>query len=400
MTASYFSELQPSTRLLLGPGPSSVHPRVLQAMTLPVMGHLDPDFFQVMNDIGDMLREVYHTDNVMTMPVSATGTGAMETACANILEPGDTMVVCRNGYFGIRLGNIAERCGAVVHEVDSPWGQPVDPQALSDELDKHPRVKAVGVVHAETSTGVLTPLPELMDVIHRHGALAIVDAVTSLGGHDMQVDEWGIDVCYSGTQKCLGAPPGLAPITLSESAMQVVKTRETQVQSFYFNLQDLESYWGQSRSYHHTAPISMTYALREALRMMMEEGIETRIQRHAKVAASLRAGLEALGMELLAEPEYRLNPLTTVGIPDGIDDAQVRATLLNDYGIEIGGGLGEFRGKAWRIGLMGDSARDRNVLALLSALEQILNVSGYEVAYGSSLAAAQKALAASAPSSG
>ena len=394
MTASYLNELQPSTRLLLGPGPSSVHPRVLQAMTLPVMGHLDPDFFQVMNEIGDMLREVYHTENVMTMPVSATGTGAMETACTNILEPGDTMVVCRNGYFGIRLGNIAQRCGARVYEVDSPWGRPVDPQALSDELDKHPRVKAVGVVHAETSTGVLTPLPDILEVIHHHGALAIVDAVTSLGGHDMRVDEWGIDVCYSGTQKCLGAPPGLAPITLSKSAMEVVKARETPVQSFYFNLQDLENYWGQSRSYHHTAPISMTYALREALRMMMEEGIDNRISRHAKVAAALRAGLQALGLELLADPEFRLNPLTTVGIPEGIDDAQVRSILLNDYGIEIGGGLGEFRGKAWRIGLMGDSARDRNVLALLSALEQILNANGYEVAYGSSLAAAQRELAA------
>ena len=393
MSTSYLSELQPNARLLLGPGPSSVHPRVLQAMTLPVMGHLDPDFFQVMNDIGDMLREVYRTTNVMTMPVSATGTGAMETACVNILEPGDTFVVCRNGYFGIRLGNIAGRCGAIVHEVDTPWGSPVDPQALDDELSRHPKVKAVGVVHAETSTGVLTPLPDILEVIHRHGALAIVDAVTSLGGHDMRVDEWGIDVCYSGTQKCLGAPPGLAPITLSESAMQVVKTRETPVQSFYFNLQDLESYWGLSRSYHHTAPISMTYALREALRMMMEEGIENRINRHAKAAAALRAGLEALGLELLADPDYRLNPLTTVKIPDGIEDAKVRAALLNDYAIEIGGGLGEFRGKAWRIGLMGDSARDRNVLALLSALEQLLNENGYEVAFGSSLAAAQRALA-------
>ena len=393
MTASYLSELQPSTRLLLGPGPSSVHPRVLQAMTLPVMGHLDPDFFHVMNDIGEMLREVYHTSNTMTLPVSATGTGAMEAACVNILEPGDTMVVCRNGYFGVRLGNIAERCGARVFEVDAPWGSPVDPQALDDELSRHSKVKAVGVVHAETSTGVLTPLPDILDVIRKHGAVSIVDAVTSLGGHDMQVDDWGIDVCYSGTQKCLGAPPGLAPITLSEAAMQVVRTRETPVQSFYFNLQDLESYWGSNRSYHHTAPISMTYALREALRMMMEEGIDNRIDRHARAAAALRAGLEALGLELLADPEYRLNPLTTVQIPDGIDDATVRSTLLNDHGIEIGGGLGEFRGKAWRIGLMGDSARDRNVLALLSALEQILNDSGYEVAYGSSLAAAQRAIA-------
>ncbi len=400
MTGSYLNELRPSARLLLGPGPSSVHPRVLQAMTLPVMGHLDPDFFQVMNDIGDMLREVYHTSNTMTMPVSATGTGAMETACANILEPGDTFVVCRNGYFGVRLGNIAERCGARVYEVDTPWGSPVDPQALDDELSRLPRVKAVGVVHAETSTGVLTPLPDILDVIRKHGALSIVDAVTSLGGHDMKVDEWGIDVCYSGTQKCLGAPPGLAPITLSDAAMQVVKTRESLVQSFYFNLQDLESYWGQSRSYHHTAPISMTYALREALRMMMEEGVENRINRHARAAAALRAGLDALGLELLADPDHRLNPLTTVKIPSGIDDAKVRAALLEEYSIEIGGGLGEFRGKAWRIGLMGDSARDRNVLALLSALEQILSEDGYEVAFGASLSAAQRSLASFVPEAG
>ena len=394
MTASYHTELQPNARLLLGPGPSSVHPRVLQAMTLPVMGHLDPDFFQVMNDIGDMLREVYRTSNVMTMPVSATGTGAMETACANILERGDTMVVCRNGYFGIRLGNIAERCGAEVHEVDSPWGRPVDPQALEDELKKHPRVKAVGVVHAETSTGVLTPLPDIIDVIHRHGALAIVDAVTSLGGHDMRGGRLGSRYLLQRHPEVPGRPlPASHPSPSAKPPWRWSRPARPPVQSFYFNLQDLESYWGQSRSYHHTAPISMTYALREALRMMMEEGIENRIDRHAKAAAALRAGLEALGLELLADPDYRLNPLTTVRIPEGIDDAQVRATLLNDYSIEIGGGLGEFRGKAWRIGLMGDSARDRNVLALLSALEQILNENGYEVAFGSSLAAAQRALA-------
>jgi len=394
VTASYLSEFQPTPRLLLGPGPSSVHPRVLRAMTTPVLGHLDPDFFQAMNDIGDMLRQVYRTANAITMPVSATGTGAMETACVNLLEPGDVMVVCRNGYFGARLADIAQRCGAAVHTVDTPWGQPADPQALEDELSRHPQVKAVGLVHAETSTGVLTSLPEILPIIRRHGALSIVDAVTSLGGHDLRTDEWGVDVCYSGTQKCLGAPPGLAPITLSDAAMQAVKSRETPVQSFYFNLQDLESYWGQSRTYHHTAPISMTYALREALRMLMEEGIENRIRRHARAAAALRAGLEALGLELLAAPDHRLNPLTTVKIPDGIDDAQVRAALLKDYDIEIGGGLGEFRGQAWRIGLMGESARERNVFALLSALEQILDTAGYEVAYGASLSAAQKALAA------
>ena len=396
-TNSYLQESQPPQRILMGPGPSSVHPRVLQAMTAPVVGHLDPVFFQVMDDVGEMLRQVFHTGNSMTLPISSTGTGAMETACVNILEPGDTMIVCRNGFFGARLADIAERCGATVHVVDSPWGKPVDPQALADELARpdrmNTRVKAVGLVHAETSTGVLTPLPEIIELVHRHGALAIVDAVTSLGGHEVRADDWGIDICYSATQKCLGAPPGLAPITLSEAAMAVVNSRQTKVQSFYFNLRELASYWNQTRAYHHTSPISMTYALREALRMMMEEGIENRIRRHARVAAALRAGLEALDLELIADPGFRLDPLTTVAIPDGTDDATVRRALLNDYNIEIGGGLGEFRGKAWRIGLMGDSAREINVFALLSALETILSRGGYEVAYGSSLAAAQRALA-------
>ena len=393
MTSAYMDELQPPQKVLLGPGPSSVHPRVLQALSLPVMGHLDPAFFQVMDDVCEMLRQVFHTKNTMTVPISSTGTGAMETACANIIEPGDTVLICRNGYFGIRLGDIAERCGATVHLMDTPWGKAVDPQMLRDELKKHPRLKVVGVVHAETSTGVLCDMKELVDVIHEGGALTIVDAVTSLGGHEVRMDDWGIDVCYSATQKCLGAPPGLAPISLSEAAMDVVAKRPTKVQSFYFNLKDLESYWNQTRAYHHTSPINMTYALREALRMMMEEGQENRIHRHAKVAAGLRAGAEALGLDLLAEEGHRLNPLTTVSVPDGVEDAKVRRALLNEHDIEIGGGLGEFAGKAWRIGLMGESARERNVFALLSALETILHKEGYEVAFGASLSAAQRAIA-------
>ena len=393
MTSSYMNELQPSQKVLLGPGPSTVHPRVLQALSLPVMGHLDPAFFQVMDDVCEMLRMVFHTTNSMTVPISSTGTGAMETACANIIEPGDSMLVCRNGYFGIRLADIAERCGATVHVMDTPWGKAVDPQMLKDELKKHPGLKAVGVVHAETSTGVLSDMKELVDVIHESGALAIVDAVTSLGGHEVRMDDWGIDVCYSATQKCLGAPPGLAPISLSPAAMDVVAKRPSKVQSFYFNLKDLEAYWNQTRAYHHTSPINMTYALREALRMMMEEGQENRINRHARVAAALRAGAEALGLSLLAEEGHRLNPLTTLSIPEGIEDAKVRRALLNDYDIEIGGGLGEFAGKAWRVGLMGESARERNVFALLSALETILSKEGYEVAFGASLSAAQRTIA-------
>jgi len=393
LTSSYMNELQPPQKVLLGPGPSTVHPRVLQALSLPVMGHLDPTFFQVMDDVCEMLRMVFHTTNFMTVPISSTGTGAMETACANIIEPGDSMLVCRNGYFGIRLADIAERCGATVHVMDTPWGKAVDPQMLKDELKKRPGLKAVGVVHAETSTGVLSDMKELVDVIHESGALAIVDAVTSLGGHEVRMDDWGIDVCYSATQKCLGAPPGLAPISLSPAAMDVVAKRPSKVQSFYFNLKDLEAYWNQTRAYHHTSPINMTYALREALRMMMEEGQENRINRHARVAAALRAGAEALGLSLLAEEGHRLNPLTTLSIPEGIEDAKVRRALLNDYDIEIGGGLGEFAGKAWRVGLMGESARERNVFALLSALETILSKEGYEVAFGASLSAAQRTIA-------
>jgi|TARA_B100000749_G_scaffold184532_1_gene142667 alanine-glyoxylate transaminase/serine-glyoxylate transaminase/serine-pyruvate transaminase len=362
-------------------------------MTMPVVGHLDPAFFQVMDDVCDMLREVFHTENKMTVPISSTGTGAMETACANVIEPGDEVLICRNGYFGIRLADIAERCGATVHLMDTPWGKAVDPQMLRDELKRHPGLKAVGVVHAETSTGVLSFIKELMDVIREAGALSIVDAVTSLGGHEVRMDDWGIDICYSATQKCLGAPPGLAPISLSPAAMDVVSKRPTKVQSFYFNLKDLEAYWNATRAYHHTSPINMTYALREALRMMMEEGLENRIQRHARVAAGLRAGVGALGLSLLAEEGHRLNPLTTLSIPDGVEDAKVRGALLNDYDIEIGGGLGEFAGKAWRIGLMGESAREKNVFAVLSALESILAKEGYEVAFGASLSAAQRAIA-------
>ena len=391
-TPTYLDEFNPPQRILMGPGPSSVNPRVLQAMTLPVLGHLDPQFFQVMDEVCEMLREVYHTDNFMTVPLSSTGTGAMEAACANVLERGDKAIVCRNGFFGDRLADIAGRCGADVVILDFEWGDPIDLQVLSDALEQHGPVKAVGVVHAETSTGVLTPMPEIVELVHRHNALIIVDAVTSLGGHDVRVDEWDVDVCYSATQKCLGSPPGLAPISFGPRAIEVINTRPTKVQSFYFNLKDLEAYWNQTRAYHHTTPISMTYALRESLRMMMEEGIDNRIRRHARVAGALRAGLEALGIGLMAAEGYRLNPLTTALIPEGIEDGAVRGRLLNDYNIEIGGGLGQVRGKAWRIGLMGESARETNVFALLSALEQILPDMGYEVATGASLAAAQRAL--------
>ena len=393
MIPNYIQEFQPPSRILMGPGPSSVHPRVLQAMTAPILGHLDSQFFVVMEDVCEMLRQVYHTDNYMTLPLSSTGTGAMEASCVNILEPGDTAIVCRNGYFGDRLADIATRCGAEVFVVDSAWGNPVDLEALDEELNKHSNVKMVGIVHAETSTGSLSPLTRAIELAHEHDSLIVVDAVTSLGSHDVRMDEWDIDICYSASQKCLGAPPGLAPISLGPRAMDVINERKTAVQSFYFNLKDLEAYWSQTRAYHHTSPISMTYGLRESLRMMMEEGIDERLNRHARTSAALRAGVEALGLQVLADPQYRLNPLTAALIPEGVDEAVVRRKLITDYNIEIGAGLGDLQGKVWRIGLMGESARESNVFAFLSALERILPDQGYEVAYGASLAAAQQALA-------
>ena len=394
MTESYRDEFEAPNRLLLGAGPCTVHPRVLRAMTQPVVGHLDPVFFQVMDEVCEMLRQVFHTGNTVTMPISATGTGAMETACVNVLERGDTAIVCRNGYFGVRLADIAQRCGANTVMVDSPWGKPADLNALEDALNANPGVKMVGLVHAETSTGAITPLTDAIDLAHRHGALVVADAVTSLGSHDVQVDDWDIDVCYSASQKCLGAPPGLAPISFGERAMDVINKRDTTVESFYFNLQGVAEYWNETqRVYHHTSPITMIYAMRESLRMMMEEGLDEQHDRHARVAAGLRAGLTAMGLELATDPGYQLNPITVVNAPEGVNEADVRARLLNDFDIEVSGGLGEFRGRVWRVGMMGNGARETSVLSLLSALEVILGDMDYEVAYGASVAAAQRSFA-------
>ena len=394
MTDTYRDEFEAPNRLLLGAGPCTVHPRVLRAMTQPVVGHLDPVFFQVMDEVCAMLRQIFHTENQVTMPISATGTGAMETACVNILERGDTAIVCRNGYFGVRLADIAQRCGAHTVMVDSPWGQPADLNALEDALHAHPGARMVGLVHAETSTGALTPLQDAINLAHRHGALVVVDAVTSLGSHEVRVDDWDIDVCYSASQKCLGAPPGLAPVSFGPRAMAAIDSRASKVESFYFNLQGVAEYWNQTqRVYHHTSPITMTYAMRESLRMLMEEGLAERHARHARVAAGLRAGLTAMGLELAAAPDYQLNPITVVKVPDGVDDAAARKRLLDEWSIEVSGGLGEFRGNAWRIGMMGEGARDRSVLAVLSALEVILSDAGYEVAFGASVAAAQRSFA-------
>jgi alanine-glyoxylate transaminase/serine-glyoxylate transaminase/serine-pyruvate transaminase len=390
MTESYKGELLPPQRILLGAGPSGVNQRVLKSMTLPVIGHLDPEFFKVMDEVCVMLRKVFQTENYLTLPLSSTGTGAMEAACANILEPGDRILIFTNGYFGVRLADIAHRCRAEVIDISLEWGKPVTPEIVEDAFNKHKNIKVMGMVHGETSTGVLSPIPEISKLAHQHGSLLLVDAVTSLAGHELKIDDWDIDICYSGTQKCIGAPPGLAPITLGSRAIDIINNRPSDVQSFYFNLKGIETYWGDNRAYHHTTPISMTYALREALRMVLEEGLDNRIQRHEKVANGLRSGLNALGLDLLTQPEYQLNPLTAVKIPEGIEDTQVRSLLLKDYNIEIGGGLGDLKGKIWRIGLMGETARESNVFAVLSGLEQILGSLGYEVGSGASLAAAQQ----------
>ena len=390
---SYQEEFHPPPRLLLGPGPSNVNPRVLQAMSVPILGHLDPDFLRAMDDVREMLRLVFQTANGITLPVSGTGSAGMETAMVNVLEPGDTIVVGINGYFSERMAQIASRCGATALRVETEWGHPLDPAAIRAELARHAQVKAVAVVHAETSTGVLSPIADIAEVAHSHDALLIADTVTSLGGVRVAVDEWGIDVCYSGTQKCLGCPPGLAPVTLGPRAEATLMARETPVQSWYLDLSLLRTYWSETRAYHHTAPITMIYGLREGLRVVLEEGLEARFQRHARNAAALHDGLEALGLELFAQKDARLNTLTSIRIPEGVNDANVRRRLLTEYNIEIGGGLGPVAGKIWRIGLMGENSRPSAVLSLLSALEELLSQEGYEVAQGQGVAAAQRALA-------
>lgn len=392
---SYLREFIPPHRTLMGAGPSNVHSRVLQAIGTPMLGHLDPSFLKVMDDVMEMLRIMFGTSNRMTLPISATGTAAMEAAICNVVEPGDTVVIAANGFFGVRLADIASRCGAQVHTVDFPWGKPVDPSDVETEMRKHTAVKALGVIHGETSTGVLSPLTDLANLAHRHDSILIADAVTSLGGQEFKMDQWDIDIAYSASQKCLAAPPGLAPLSIGSRAEKLIKERKTPVQSFYLNLGNLETYWSgnQTRVYHHTAPISMIYALRESLRMAMEEGIENRILRHARNAAALRAGLESLGLALFADPDHRLNPLTAVLAPEGVDEAHVRRRLLQEYSIEIAGGLGQIAGRVWRIGLMGETSREANVLLLLSALERILPGEGYKVAQGAAVASAQQVLA-------
>jgi alanine-glyoxylate transaminase/serine-glyoxylate transaminase/serine-pyruvate transaminase len=390
---AHVGEFNPPERLLLGPGPSQVHPRVLRAMSAPLIGHLDPAFVQMMEDVKELLRVVFATKNPLTIPISGTGSAGMEACLVNLLEPGDEMVVGVNGVFGTRMAEVAERAGAVVRRVEAPWGKIVRAEQIEAALKNATKPKLVAIVHAETSTGAWQPIPEIANLAHAHGALALVDCVTSLGGAPVLIDEWDVDAAYSGTQKCLSCPPGLSPITFGPRALDVLKARKTKVQSWYLDLSLLAQYWGDERVYHHTAPITMNYALREALRIVVEEGLEARFARHRKNHEALAAGLAPLGLGLAAEEGHRLPMLNAVTVPDGVDEAKVRARLLKDEGIEIGGGLGPMKGKVWRIGLMGESSRRTSVLAVLAALEDALRVEGRRVSAGAAGAAAQEAYA-------
>ncbi|WP_426964237.1 pyridoxal-phosphate-dependent aminotransferase family protein [Haloparvum alkalitolerans] len=371
-------ELTPPDRTLMGPGPSPVHPRVLRAMSTPLVGHLDPSFVEIMNETQELLRYTFRTDNQWTIPVSGTGSASMEAAIGNLVEPGETMLVPTNGYFGGRMASMARRAGGEVVEVDAPWGEPLDPADVEAAFEEH-QPDVFGFVHAETSTGVLQPeVPELTSIAHDHDAYVIADSVTSLGGVELRVDEWDIDVAYSGPQKCLSCPPGASPLTLNDRAMDKVLDREEEPRSWYLDLSLLEGYWGDERAYHHTAPITNVYALREALRLVAEEGIENRWARHREVAGELKAGLGELGLEMNADDEFWLPSLNAVRVPDGVDDAAVIDHLLSEHDLEIASGLGDLAGDIWRMGCMGHGARTKNVEFLLATLEEALNEQGYE----------------------
>ncbi len=382
-----FRDIDPGQRVLMGPGPSDVSPRVLLAMSAPCIGHLDPYFLSAMDQTQQLLRYLFQTENRLTIPVSGTGSAGMETCFVNLVEPGDEVVVCVNGVFGTRMSDIVGRIGGKLTRVDAPWGHTIDPEAVRRAVrGRSPKVLAV--VHAETSTGVCQPLEDLAAIAREAGALFLVDAVTSLGGMEVDVDQTGIDAVYSGTQKCLSCPPGLAPISLSPAALEALQNRKTPVVSWYLDMGMVADYWGASRKYHHTAPINMVYALREALRIVAEEGLQARWARHRLNHLALVAGLQRMGISMVVAESDRLPMLNTIQIPQGADDQRVRAALLQDFGIEIGGGLGDFAGKAWRVGLMGHACRRKNVILFLSALQSILKAEGVAVKPGALEAAA------------
>src|SRR5262245_32314840 len=385
-------QLNPSPRLLLGPGPCDAHPRVLAAMMTPLLGHLDPQFLAIMTETQEMLRQVFQTKNELTIPISATGSAGMETCLVNLIEPGDRAVICTAGYFGNRMVEIAGRCGAQVTVKEAPWGAAFSLDQLRDAL-KTTRPKVLGIVNAETSTGSLQDVSQLGKLCHEFDALLVTDCVTSLGCTPVKLDAWEVDAAFSCSQKGLSCPPGLAPVSLSPRAVETLKKRKTKVQSWYLDLSSIQSYWGADRAYHHTAPITMVYALYEGLRLVLEEGLEERFKRHVRNHLALKAGLEALGMTLTAGKHCQLPQLNAVRIPAGVDDVAGRKRLLTEFGIEVGGGLGEFKGKAWRIGLMGYNSRPNCVFQALAALETVLRGAGAKIEPGAGIAAAERAYA-------
>jgi alanine-glyoxylate transaminase/serine-glyoxylate transaminase/serine-pyruvate transaminase len=368
---SAYADLNPSPRLLLGPGPSAVHPRVLRAMSTPLLGYTDPEFWKLMDETQELLRHAFQTANALTLPVSGTGMAGMEAVLSNLLEPGDPLLVCAAGFFGNRLEEVALRHGALVTKLEKPWGDVFNLPEIEAALQKS-GAKVVAIVQAETSTGALQPMEGLAEVVHRHGALLVMDCVTSLGGVAVKLDEWGVDAAYSGTQKCLGCPPGLAPVSLSQGARDKIRARTQPLSAWYFDLEMLAKYWGGDRAYHHTVSGTLVYALREGLRLVAEEGLEARWARHRRNAEYLWQEMAELDLVPLVPPAHRLPTLTTVRVPEGVDEARVRTRLRDEYNIEVGAGFGPLKGKVWRVGLMGYSSRRENVTLLLGALREIL----------------------------
>jgi alanine-glyoxylate transaminase/serine-glyoxylate transaminase/serine-pyruvate transaminase len=376
-----FKYTYPSERLLMGPGPSNVAPRVLQAMANPCIGHLDPQFLAIMDETQQLLRFLFQTRNSLTIPVSGTGSAGMEASLVNMIEPGDEVVICVNGVFGVRMTDIVQRLGGKLIRIDGEWGRAMDPDAVRKAV-KGKRPKLLAVVHGETSTGASSDLKAFSSIAQECGALFLVDMVTTLGGMNVPIDELKIDIAYSGTQKCISCPPGLAPISFGQRALEAIERRKTPVLSWYLDMSMLKSYWGDERKYHHTAPINMTYGFREALRIIAEEGLEARFERHMRNHKALVAGIETMGLSMLVPEKERLPMLNAIRIPEGIEDLKVRRALLNGFGIEIGAGLGPLAGKIWRVGLMGHTSTLRSVLLFLTALETVLKSEGFKVKPG------------------
>lgn len=390
----HIQSFNPPVRTLMGPGPSDVHPRILEALSRPTIGHLDPAFINLMDELKELLQYAFQTRNALTMPVSAPGSAGMETCFVNLVEPGDKVIVCQNGVFGGRMKENVERCGGLPVMVEDAWGKAIDSAKLEEALKANSDARIVAMVHAETSTGAQSDVAALVRLAHAHDCLTIVDSVTSLGGTPIKVDEWEIDAIYSGSQKCLSCTPGLSPVSFNERALEKIRNRQTKVQSWFLDLNLIMGYWGTGakRAYHHTAPVNALYSLHEALLLLKEEGLENAWARHHKNHLALKAGLEAMGLTFIVKEADRLPQLNAVTIPNGVDDATVRTRLLSEYNLEIGAGLGALAGKVWRIGLMGHASRAENILLCIGALESVLGDMGAEINTGVALPAMQKVL--------